>query len=88
MVCGVVVGIILVYNVLIVGVFFIIEIVFGLLVMESFGLVVVVLVVVNIIMCELLGYCVVYEMLYFFEIGGWEVLLFLVFGVLVGILVL
>lgn len=77
-----------VYNVLIVGVFFVLEIVFGMIVMESFGLMVVVLVVVNIVMCEFVGYWLLYEMLVFLVVIGFEVLLFVVFGVLCGVFVL
>lgn len=84
--CGAAAGITSAYNAPIAGAFFITEIVLGSLVMESFGPVVVASVVANITMRELPGYRAAYEMPYFPEIGGWEVLLFLVLGVLAGIL--
>ncbi|WP_288392183.1 ClcB-like voltage-gated chloride channel protein [uncultured Herbaspirillum sp.] len=84
--CGAAAGITSAYNAPIAGAFFITEIVLGSLVMESFGPVMVASVVANITMRELPGYRATYEMPYFPEIGGWEVLLFLVLGVLAGIL--
>jgi CIC family chloride channel protein len=84
--CGAAAGITSAYNAPIAGAFFITEIVLGSLVMESFGPVVVASVVANITMRELPGYRASYQMPYFPEIGGWEVLLFLVLGVLAGIL--
>lgn len=84
--CGAAAGITSAYNAPIAGAFFITEIVLGSLVMESFGPVVVASVVANITMRELPGYRAAYEMPYFPEIGGWEVLLFLVLGVLAGLL--
>ena len=84
--CGAAAGITSAYNAPIAGAFFITEIVLGSLVMESFGPIVVASVVANITMRELPGYRASYEMPYFPEIAGWEVLLFLVLGVLAGVL--
>jgi len=84
--CGAAAGITSAYNAPIAGAFFITEIVLGSLVMESFGPVVVASVVANITMRELPGYRPSYEMPFFPEIAGWEVLLFLVLGVLAGVL--
>ncbi|MBP0597049.1 ClcB-like voltage-gated chloride channel protein [Herbaspirillum sp. LeCh32-8] len=84
--CGAAAGITSAYNAPIAGAFFITEIVLGSLVMESFGPVVVASVVANITMRELPGYKPSYEMPFFPEIAGWEVLLFVVLGVLAGML--
>lgn len=84
--CGAAAGITSAYNAPIAGAFFITEIVLGSLVMESFGPVVVASVVANITMRELPGYRPSYEMPFFPEIAGWEVLLFVVLGVLAGVL--
>ncbi|WDZ98097.1 ClcB-like voltage-gated chloride channel protein [Herbaspirillum sp. WKF16] len=84
--CGAAAGITSAYNAPIAGAFFITEIVLGSLVMESFGPVVVASVVANITMRELPGYKPSYEMPFFPEIAGWEVLLFVLLGVLAGVL--
>ncbi|KAF1045959.1 MAG: Voltage-gated ClC-type chloride channel ClcB [Herbaspirillum frisingense] len=84
--CGAAAGITSAYNAPIAGAFFITEIVLGSLVMESFGPIVVASVVANITMRELPGYRAAYEMPFFPEIAGWEVLLFVVLGVLAGVL--
>jgi CIC family chloride channel protein len=84
--CGAAAGITSAYNAPIAGAFFITEIVLGSLVMESFGPVMVASVVANITMRELPGYRPSYEMPFFPQIAGGEVLLFVVLGVLAGVL--
>ena len=84
--CGAAAGITSAYNAPIAGAFFITEIVLGSLVMESFGPVVVASVVANITMRELPGYKPSYEMPFFPEITGWEVLLFVLLGVIAGVM--
>ena len=84
--CGAAAGITSAYNAPIAGAFFITEIVLGSLVMESFGPVVVASVVANITMRELPGYKPTYEMPFFPDVAGWEILLFVVLGVLAGLL--
>lgn len=84
--CGAAAGITSAYNSPIAGAFFIAEIVLGSLVMESFGPIVVASVVANITMRELPGYRPAYEMPFFPEVAGGEVLLFVVLGALAGVL--
>ena len=84
--CGAAAGITSAYNAPIAGAFFITEIVLGSLVMESFGPVVVASVVANITMRELPGYKPAYEMPFFPEIAGLEVALFVILGVMAGLL--
>jgi len=84
--CGAAAGITSAYNAPIAGAFFITEIVLGALVMESFGPIVVASVVANITMRELPGYKPAYEMPFFPEVGGVEILLFVLLGILAGLL--
>ncbi|MFL9925000.1 ClcB-like voltage-gated chloride channel protein [Herbaspirillum lusitanum] len=84
--CGAAAGITSAYNAPIAGAFFVTEIVLGALVMESFGPVVVASVVANITMRELPGYKPAYEMPFFPEIAGPELLLFVLLGILAGCL--
>lgn len=84
--CGAAAGITSAYNAPIAGAFFITEIVLGSLVMKSFGPVVVASVVANITMRELPGYKPAYEMPFFPEIAGLEVALFVILGVIAGVL--
>ncbi len=84
--CGAAAGITSAYNAPIAGAFFITEIVLGALLMESFGPVVVASVVANITMRELPGYKPAYEMPFFPEVAGVEILLFVLLGVLAGLL--
>jgi len=84
--CGAAAGITAAYNTPIAGAFFVAEIVLGALVMESVGPLVVASVVANITMRELPGYHPSYEMPFFPDIAGGEVLLFLGLGVLAGLL--
>jgi len=84
--CGAAAGITSAYNAPIAGAFFVTEIVLGALVMESFGPIVVASVVANITMRELPGYKPAYEMPYFPEVAGVEILLFVLLGILAGLL--
>jgi CIC family chloride channel protein len=84
--CGAAAGISSAYNAPIAGAFFVTEIVLGAIVMESFGPVVIAAVVANITMRALPDYRPVYEMPAFPVIPGGEVILFLVLGVLAGLL--
>lgn len=84
--CGAAAGITSAYNAPIAGAFFVAEIVLGALVMESFGPVVVASVVANITMRTLPGYKPAFEMPYFPQIGGAEIVLFVVLGILAGAL--
>ena len=84
--CGAAAGITSAYNAPIAGAFFIAEIVLGALVMESFGPIVVASVVANITMRELPGYKPAYEMPFFPQVGGVEILLFVLLGILAGLL--
>jgi len=84
--CGAAAGITSAYNAPIAGAFFITEIVLGALVMESFGPVVVASVVANITMRKLPGYRPAYEMPYFPEVAGVEIILFVFLGILAGLL--
>jgi len=84
--CGAAAGITSAYNAPIAGAFFVTEIVLGALVMESFGPIVVASVIANITMRELPGYKPAYEMPYFPEVAGVEILLFVLLGILAGLL--
>jgi CIC family chloride channel protein len=84
--CGAAAGITSAYNAPIAGAFFVTEIVLGSIVMESFGPIVVSSVVANITMREFAGYRPPYEMPVFPTVMGVEVLLFVVLGLLCGLL--
>ncbi|MGN6581861.1 MAG: ClcB-like voltage-gated chloride channel protein [Bordetella sp.] len=84
--CGAAAGITSAYNAPIAGAFFVSEIVLGAIVMESFGPMVVSSVVANITMREIIGYKPTYEMPVFPAVTGGEVLLFVVLGLLCGLL--
>lgn len=84
--CGAAAGISAAYNAPIAGAFFVAEIVLGAIVMESFGPVIVASVAANLTMRALPGYRQAYQMPVFPDIPGSEIGLFLVLGVLVGIL--
>jgi CIC family chloride channel protein len=84
--CGGAAGITSAYNAPIAGAFFVTEIVLGSIAMESFGPIVVSSVVANITMREFAGYRPPYEMPVFPTVTGVEVLLFVVLGLLCGVL--
>nr|WP_284504792.1 ClcB-like voltage-gated chloride channel protein [Caballeronia sp. INDeC2] len=84
--CGAAAGITSAYNAPIAGAFFVTELVLGSMAMESFGPVVVSSVVANITMREFAGYRPPYEMPVFPTVTGVEVLLFVVLGLLSGVL--
>ncbi|WP_179404603.1 ClcB-like voltage-gated chloride channel protein [Burkholderia guangdongensis] len=84
--CGAAAGITSAYNAPIAGAFFVSEIVLGAISMESFGPMVVSSVVANITMREFVGYKPPYQMPVFPAVTGWEVLLFVVLGLLCGAL--
>ena len=84
--CGAAAGITSAYNAPIAGAFFVTEIVLGSIAMESFGPVVVASVVANITMRSLPGYHPAYEMPAFPAIFGAESLLFVLLGILAGVL--
>ncbi|WP_198294763.1 ClcB-like voltage-gated chloride channel protein [Burkholderia ubonensis] len=84
--CGAAAGITSAYNAPIAGAFFVSEIVLGAIAMESFGPMVVASVVANIVMREFAGYRPPYEMPVFPAVAGPEVLLFVVLGLLCGVL--
>ncbi|WGS40245.1 ClcB-like voltage-gated chloride channel protein [Burkholderia sp. JSH-S8] len=84
--CGAAAGITSAYNAPIAGAFFVSEIVLGAIAMESFGPMVVASVVANIVMREFAGYRPPYEMPVFPAVTGPEVLLFVVLGLLSGVL--
>ncbi|RQR55629.1 voltage-gated chloride channel ClcB [Burkholderia sp. Bp9002] len=84
--CGAAAGITSAYNAPIAGAFFVSEIVLGAIAMESFGPMVVASVVANIVMREFAGYRPPYEMPVFPAVTGPEVLLFVVLGLLCGVL--
>lgn len=84
--CGAAAGITSAYNAPIAGAFFVTEIVLGSIAMESFGPIVVSSVVANITMREFAGYRPPYEMPVFPTITGIEVLLFVLLGLLCGVL--
>ncbi len=82
--CGAAAGLTAAYNAPIAGAFFVAEIVLGSIAMESVGPIIVAAVVANIVMRALPGYQPVYEMPFFPEVSGAEVLLFALLGVLLG----
>ncbi|SAK94596.1 voltage-gated ClC-type chloride channel ClcB [Caballeronia hypogeia] len=84
--CGAAAGITSAYNAPIAGAFFVTELVLGSMAMESFGPIVVSSVVANITMREFAGYRPPYEMPVFPTVTGIEVLLFVVLGLLCGVL--
>jgi CIC family chloride channel protein len=84
--CGAAAGITSAYNAPIAGAFFVTELVLGSMAMESFGPIVVSSVVANITMREFAGYRPPYEMPVFPAVTGIEVLLFVVLGLLSGVL--
>ncbi|SAL56943.1 voltage-gated ClC-type chloride channel ClcB [Caballeronia turbans] len=84
--CGAAAGITSAYNAPIAGAFFVTELVLGSMAMESFGPIVVSSVVANITMREFAGYRPPYEMPVFPTVTGVEVLLFVVLGLLSGVL--
>ena len=84
--CGAAAGITSAYNAPIAGAFFVTELVLGSMAMESFGPIVVSSVVANITMREFAGYKPPYEMPVFPTVTGVEVLLFVVLGLLSGVL--
>jgi CIC family chloride channel protein len=84
--CGAAAGITSAYNAPIAGAFFVTEIVLGALMMETFAPVVVASVVANITMRELPGYKPAYEMPFFPEVAGPEIILFVFLGILAGVL--
>ncbi|WP_038763198.1 ClcB-like voltage-gated chloride channel protein [Burkholderia pseudomallei] len=84
--CGAAAGITSAYNAPIAGAFFVSEIVLGAIAVESFGPMVVASVVANITMREFAGYKPPYEMPVFTAVAGPEVLLFVVLGLLCGLL--
>ncbi|SAL79840.1 voltage-gated ClC-type chloride channel ClcB [Caballeronia peredens] len=84
--CGAAAGITSAYNAPIAGAFFVTELVLGSMAMESFGPIVVSSVVANITMREFAGYKPPYEMPVFPTVTGIEVLLFVVLGLLCGVL--
>jgi CIC family chloride channel protein len=84
--CGAAAGISAAYNAPIAGAFFVSEIVLGAIVMKNFGPVVVASVVANITMRGLPGYKPVFVMPVFPEIAALEVPLFVLLGLLAGVL--
>ncbi|MDB5992274.1 MAG: voltage-gated chloride channel protein ClcB [Herbaspirillum sp.] len=84
--CGAAAGISAAYNAPIAGAFFVSEIVLGSIEMKNFGPVVVASVVANITMRGLPGYATVYVMPAFPEIGALEIPLFVLLGLLAGVL--
>jgi len=84
--CGAAAGITSAYNAPIAGAFFVTEIVLGSIAMESFGPIVVSSVVANITMREFAGYRPPYEMPVFPTVTGVEVLLFVLLGLICGVL--
>ncbi|MDB5848076.1 MAG: chloride channel protein [Rhodoferax sp.] len=82
--CGAAAGLTAAYNAPIAGAFFVAEIVLGSIAMESVGPIIVAAVVANIVMRALPGYQPVYQMPFFPDVAGFEVLLFALLGVLLG----
>jgi chloride channel protein, CIC family len=84
--CGAAAGITSAYSAPIAGAFFVTELVLGSMVMEWFGPILISSVVANITMREFAGYRPTYEMPAFPAITGFEVLPFIVLGLLCGLL--
>ncbi|WP_153074315.1 ClcB-like voltage-gated chloride channel protein [Paraburkholderia bonniea] len=84
--CGAAAGITSAYNAPIAGAFFVTELVLGSIAMESFGPIVVSSVVANITMRQFPGYRPTYEMPVFPAVTGVEVLLFVLLGLICGVL--
>ncbi|MBK4737711.1 ClcB-like voltage-gated chloride channel protein [Noviherbaspirillum pedocola] len=84
--CGAAAGITSAYNAPIAGAVFITEIVLGSIAMASFGPVLVASVTANIVMREFAGYRPPYEMPAFPAVDGAQVLLFVLLGILAGML--
>lgn len=84
--CGAAAGITSAYNTPLAGAFFVTEIVLGSIVMDSFAPIIVASVVANITMRALPGYHPTYEMPTFPAIFGAEIVLFVIMGVMIGIL--
>jgi CIC family chloride channel protein len=84
--CGAAAGIAAAYNAPIAGAFFVSEIVLGAIVMKNFGPVVVAAVVSNITMRAVPGYQPVFAMPEFPDIGALEIPLFVVLGLIAGVL--
>jgi CIC family chloride channel protein len=84
--CGAAAGITAAYNAPIAGVFFITEIVIGSVAVDSLGPLVVASVVSNVAMRELPGYRPVYDIPPFPAVAGGELILFVLLGVVCGLL--
>lgn len=84
--CGAAAGIASAYNAPIASAFFVAEIVLGAIVIDSFGPVLVAAVVANIVMREMPGYRPTYEMPPFPAIADKEIVLFVLLGILAGLL--
>jgi len=84
--CGAAAGITSAYNAPIAGAVFVTEIVLGSIAMNSFGPILVASVMSNIVMRELAGYAPPYEMPPFPAVSGAEIALFIVLGILAGML--
>jgi CIC family chloride channel protein len=84
--CGAAAGITSAYNAPIAGAVFITEIVLGSIAMASFGPVLVASVTANIVMREFAGYRPPYQMPPFPAVSGAQVLLFILLGILAGLL--
>lgn len=84
--CGAAAGVASAYNAPIASAFFVAEIVLGAIVIDSFGPILVAAVVANIIMRELPGYRPTYEMPSFPAIADTEIILFVLLGLLAGLL--
>ena len=84
--CGAAAGMSSAYNAPIAGALFVAEIVMGSIAMESFGPLIVASVVASITIHQLLGYRPTYQMPPFEFAVGWELLLFVVLGLLAGAL--
>lgn len=84
--CGAAAGITSAYNAPIAGAFFVSEIVLGTMAMQSLGPMVVASVVADVTMRQFAGYRAPYEIPAFPAVAGLEVLLFVVLGLLCGVL--
>jgi CIC family chloride channel protein len=84
--CGAAAGVASAYNAPIAGAFFVYEIVLGVIVMESFGPVVIASVVANIAMRAMPGYKPTYEMPLFLPVAPQEAVLFIAMGLMAGLL--